>query len=213
MPETSLSLYLLLCLSFHSVNTRPVEPAPAIRYRGCAWFAITVKAVLAQREQFRPDFKGKMANHLFYGDNVQVLREHVKDESVDLIYLDPPFNSLRIPRAGSFYWRLPRSPSAHSSARWRGWGSQFPKRCSDHTNLCHPERTRISCCAAADMAACAAFRKVVHRRCRPAGDETGFVWGSLRAGQWVPHISLVFREMWDTTSLDRPVFHPTGKER
>lgn len=30
---------------------------------------------------------------LFYGDNLDVLREHVADESVDLIYLDPPFNS------------------------------------------------------------------------------------------------------------------------
>lgn len=34
-----------------------------------------------------------MANALYYGDNLEVLREHVKDASVDLIYLDPPFNS------------------------------------------------------------------------------------------------------------------------
>ncbi len=34
-----------------------------------------------------------MANALFYGDNLAVLREHVADESVDLVYLDPPFNS------------------------------------------------------------------------------------------------------------------------
>lgn len=34
-----------------------------------------------------------MANHLYYGDNLQVLRDSIKDESVDLIYLDPPFNS------------------------------------------------------------------------------------------------------------------------
>jgi site-specific DNA-methyltransferase (adenine-specific) len=32
-------------------------------------------------------------NQLFYGDNLAVLHEHVKDESVDLVYLDPPFNS------------------------------------------------------------------------------------------------------------------------
>ena len=32
-------------------------------------------------------------NKLFYGDNLDVLRDHVADESVDLIYLDPPFNS------------------------------------------------------------------------------------------------------------------------
>lgn len=32
-------------------------------------------------------------NKLFFGDNLVILREHVPDESVDLIYLDPPFNS------------------------------------------------------------------------------------------------------------------------
>ena len=34
-----------------------------------------------------------MPNTLYYGDNLKVLREYVADESVDLIYLDPPFNS------------------------------------------------------------------------------------------------------------------------
>ena len=32
-------------------------------------------------------------NQLYFGDNLDVLREHIPDESVDLIYLDPPFNS------------------------------------------------------------------------------------------------------------------------
>jgi site-specific DNA-methyltransferase (adenine-specific) len=32
-------------------------------------------------------------NELYYGDNLEVLRRYVKDESVDLVYLDPPFNS------------------------------------------------------------------------------------------------------------------------
>lgn len=32
-------------------------------------------------------------NLLYYGDNLDVLRRHVKDESVDLVYLDPPFKS------------------------------------------------------------------------------------------------------------------------
>jgi site-specific DNA-methyltransferase (adenine-specific) len=32
-------------------------------------------------------------NHLYYGDNLDVLRRHFKDESVDLVYLDPPFKS------------------------------------------------------------------------------------------------------------------------
>ena len=34
-----------------------------------------------------------MHNTLYYGDNLPVLREHLDDESADLVYLDPPFNS------------------------------------------------------------------------------------------------------------------------
>jgi DNA modification methylase len=34
-------------------------------------------------------------NKLYYGDNLHVLREHIGDSSIDLVYLDPPFNSNR----------------------------------------------------------------------------------------------------------------------
>lgn len=34
-------------------------------------------------------------NYLFYGDNLDILRQHIPDESVDLCYIDPPFNSKR----------------------------------------------------------------------------------------------------------------------
>ncbi len=44
-------------------------------------------------------------NRLYYGDNLDILREHLADESVDLIYLDPPFNS------NASYNILFRSPS------------------------------------------------------------------------------------------------------
>ncbi len=44
-------------------------------------------------------------NRLYYGDNLDILREHLTDESVDLIYLDPPFNS------NASYNILFRSPS------------------------------------------------------------------------------------------------------
>ncbi len=33
------------------------------------------------------------ANLLYYGDNLDILRRYIKDETVDLVYLDPPFNS------------------------------------------------------------------------------------------------------------------------
>ena len=35
------------------------------------------------------------AGKLYYGDNLEVLRRDIADESVDLVYLDPPFNSAR----------------------------------------------------------------------------------------------------------------------
>jgi site-specific DNA-methyltransferase (adenine-specific) len=50
-----------------------------------------------------------MANHLYYGDNLDVLRESIKDESVDLVYLDPPFNS------NATYNVLFRGPSGDAS--------------------------------------------------------------------------------------------------
>lgn len=34
-------------------------------------------------------------NYLYYGDNLEVLRREIPDECVDLVYLDPPFNSNR----------------------------------------------------------------------------------------------------------------------
>ncbi len=36
-----------------------------------------------------------MPNTLYYGDNLDILREHIPSASVDLVYLDPPFNSNR----------------------------------------------------------------------------------------------------------------------
>jgi site-specific DNA-methyltransferase (adenine-specific) len=34
-----------------------------------------------------------LGNVLYYGDNLDVMRRYIADESVDLVYLDPPFNS------------------------------------------------------------------------------------------------------------------------
>jgi len=34
-------------------------------------------------------------NVLYFGDNLKILRKHIPDKSIDLIYLDPPFNSNR----------------------------------------------------------------------------------------------------------------------
>lgn len=50
-----------------------------------------------------------MTSKLYYGDNLAILREHIADESVDLIYLDPPFNS------NATYNVLFRAPSGEKS--------------------------------------------------------------------------------------------------
>jgi site-specific DNA-methyltransferase (adenine-specific) len=50
-----------------------------------------------------------ITNHLYYGDNLDILRKHIKDESIDLIYLDPPFNSQ------ATYNVLFRSPAGQQS--------------------------------------------------------------------------------------------------
>ena len=50
-----------------------------------------------------------MTNKLFYGDNLAVLREHIANESVDLVYLDPPFNS------NATYNVLFKAPDGHGS--------------------------------------------------------------------------------------------------
>lgn len=49
------------------------------------------------------------ANSLYFGDNLEILRNEIKSESVDLIYLDPPFNSK------ANYNLLFKSPKGHES--------------------------------------------------------------------------------------------------
>lgn len=36
---------------------------------------------------------GERMNKLYYGDNLEILRKYISAESIDLIYLDPPFKS------------------------------------------------------------------------------------------------------------------------
>ena len=55
-----------------------------------------------------------MPNSLYYGDNLQVLRDHIPDESMDLVYLDPPFNF-----NASYDQLPPRQPSYQPASRVR----------------------------------------------------------------------------------------------
>lgn len=55
----------------------------------------TTRRRLATRYAAIVAYGRRVTNRLFYGDNLDVLRRHIPDESVDLVYLDPPFNSNR----------------------------------------------------------------------------------------------------------------------
>ena len=66
-------------------------------------------------------------NLLYYGDTLEVLRQHVADATVDLIYLDPPFNSNR---NYEVFWGETREgrslrdqpePYEHAWLRLRSW--------------------------------------------------------------------------------------------
>ena len=69
---------------------------------------------------------------LYFGDNLHVLREEIKDETIDLIYLDPPFNSKRD------YNVFLKTPKGHESDAqitafedsWH-WGEQAEREFSE----------------------------------------------------------------------------------
>lgn len=61
----------------------------------------------------------KTSNKLFYGDNLEVLRKYIKDESVDLCYIDPPFNSKR--NYNQIYNNIGREDKAQAQAFIDTW--------------------------------------------------------------------------------------------
>lgn len=81
-------------------------------------------------------------NQLYFGDNLHVLRDHLAPESVDLIYLDPPFNSKRD------YNLLFKSPKGHESEAqitafedsWH-WGEQAER---EFDEIIHGQNTDLA---------------------------------------------------------------------
>ena len=79
---------------------------------------------------------------LYFGDNLDILREHIKTESIDLVYLDPPFNSKRD------YNVFLRTPKGHESDAqitafddsWH-WGEQAEREFSE---LLHQPNTDVA---------------------------------------------------------------------
>ena len=72
-----------------------------------------------------------MPNKLFYGDNLDILRKFVRDETVDLCYIDPPFNSKR--NYNQIYNNIGQEDRAQAQAFVDTW------TWDDHANECFDE--------------------------------------------------------------------------
>jgi DNA modification methylase len=83
-----------------------------------------------------------MENTLFYGDNLNVLREKLTDNSIDLIYLDPPFNSKR---SYNVLFTTPKGFQSEAQITafedsWT-WGDQAER---EYAELLHQPNTNVS---------------------------------------------------------------------
>src|ERR1700731_1577475 len=58
-------------------------------------------------------------NKLYYGDNLEVLRKFIKDETISLCYIDPPFNSKR--NYNQIYNRIGNEDRAQAHAFTDTW--------------------------------------------------------------------------------------------
>ena len=81
-------------------------------------------------------------NKLYYGDNLDILRESIPTESIDLVYLDPPFNSKA---TYNILFKSPKGHEAHAQIEafedtWH-WGEQAEK---EFDELIHQSNTDVS---------------------------------------------------------------------
>jgi len=78
-------------------------------------------------------------NLLYYGDNLDVLRRHIRDESVDLVYLDPPFNS-----NATYNVLFAERNSAQAAAQIQAFGDTWHWDAADWAHLPYDALARIS---------------------------------------------------------------------
>ena len=81
-------------------------------------------------------------NQLFFGDNLDVLRESITSESVDLVYLDPPFNSKR---DYNLLFKSPEGGQSHAQITafedsWH-WGEQAER---EFDQILHSGQTGVA---------------------------------------------------------------------
>lgn len=79
---------------------------------------------------------------LYFGDNLHILREHIRDDSVDLVYLDPPFNSKR---DYNLLFKTPKGQNSDAQITafedsWH-WGIQAE---SEYAEILHQSNTEVA---------------------------------------------------------------------
>jgi len=100
-----------------AAKKKVAKKKPAIKARAVkAKKAPVSKSVVEKKEKTSAP---KEPNQLYYGDNLEVLRKYIKDESVDLCYIDPPFNSKR--NYNQIYNRVGKEDRAQAQAFIDTW--------------------------------------------------------------------------------------------
>lgn len=86
--------------------------------------------------------ESKVRRELFYGDNLDILREKIKDESVDLCYIDPPFNSNR--NYFQIYNNLGKEDFAQAQAFIDTWSWSSPHTTEAYKEIDKNEKGRFT---------------------------------------------------------------------
>lgn len=88
-------LISVVCVYYYPAMQPKQMMRSNFRPASCTWKAIGTATIPDQPSNCYPRCRSMPTekNKLYYGDNLAVLRDHIPDQSVDLIYLDPPFNS------------------------------------------------------------------------------------------------------------------------
>ncbi len=98
-------------------------------------------------------------NTLYFGDNLQVLRDHFPSESVDLVYLDPPFNSAR-----NYNMVFSGAAGEDDTAQIQAFADTWSFEGAAEAFYEITATPAAACCAASRASAAA---KVDGQRCRP----------------------------------------------
>src|SRR5882762_3908820 len=77
------------------MRTSPILPMTSSPKLSICYHNRAIQQECADGEDTSMDRRPITQNTLFYGDNLEVLRKYIKDETIDLCYIDPPFNSKR----------------------------------------------------------------------------------------------------------------------